>query len=298
MDYEKKVSIMHSRRMICGSLFMVAVLLAAPDARAGSIAWDKIIGVDLIKLSPDQKKTVASNLERLANTRGCKGTLAQCLAKGDLTARRHAGFVVRMVQKGKSITMIEKGVQLRKASAYPDETFEIDLLDHPHNGNPKARVVVVEYACFQCPFCAHLAPKIKNLKKRFGQKVVHYYKFFPVRSHPRGVPTALAGLAAFRQNRFWQMYDLMFENRADLDDPDLLQYAQKSGIDIPAFQAAIKDPKSMRYIEKDKLEGMRFGVDGTPTFFINGKMYQGLADYAEIIDRIAEEIEIVEGLIL
>ncbi len=283
------------KHAILTATFAVALLGALGNARADAIAWDKILGVKVKKLSAEQKARIEKNLKRINNTRGCKGTLANCLAKGDMTARRHAGFVARMVRKNKDDKTIEQGVKARAESAFPEETFNIDLTDHPYKGNPKAKVVIVEYACFECPFCAHLAPKLKNLHQKFGNKVVHYYKFYPVRSHKRGVPAALAGLAAHRQGRFWQMHDLMYQNRADLGDDDLTTYAQKSGLDIPRFKAAIKDTKAMRQIERDKLEGMRFGIEGTPTFFINGKMFIGQQDYEEILDRIAEEVDIVEG---
>lgn len=277
---------------------VMALLLSAPHLLgAEEVDWTKIIGLEKVKLSAEQKTRVNDNLNKLSNTRGCQGTLAQCVNQGDMTARRHAGFVARMVKKGKSDSEISEGIKNRKESAFPEETFKIDLADHPFSGDPNAKVVIVEYACFQCPFCAHLAPQLKKLKSIFGDKVVHYYKFFPVRSHEKGVPTALAGLAAHRQGKFWPMYEMMFENRANLDDDDILGYAKRVGLDMEKFQAATKDPASMRYIEKDKLEGMRLGVEGTPTFFINGKEYKSVNEIDEIVDRLGEELDIVDGRI-
>jgi protein-disulfide isomerase len=275
------------------------VALAAATSSAGSpeLPWDKIIGADARTLDAAQKDRVASILAGAQNTRGCKGTIAACLASGDQTARRHAGFVARMVRKGKADDAILQGLKDRAASAFPSEVMAIDVGDHPLNGNPKAKVVLVEFACFECPFCAHLAPKLATLKQRFGDKVAHYYKFFPVRSHSRGVPSALAGLAAFRQGKFWQMAELMFAGRADLADGDLLGYASQAGLDVARYKADIADPASMKYIEKDKLEGMRLGVDGTPTFFVNGKQFLGQPDFDELADRLGEEIDIVEGRI-
>jgi protein-disulfide isomerase len=276
---------------------MAATLLAAGQAHAEDIAWDKVIGADTAKLDDAQRTRVAQNLARLQNTRGCRGTLAACLAEGDQTARRHAGFVVRMVRKKKPDDAIAAGIKQRADSAFPEETFEIDLAGHPSVGARGAKVVIVEYACFQCPYCAHLAPKLKKLQKEFGGKVAHYYKFFPVRSHDRGVATALAGLAAMRQDRFWEMYSLMYANRSDLDDDDLLRYAKDLKLDLVKFEKDLKDPALMKFIEKDKLEGMRLGVEGTPTFFVNGKLFEGASDYEEVVDRLGEELDIVEGRI-
>ncbi len=100
-----------------------------------------------------------------------------------------------------------------------------------------------------------------------------------------------------RQGKFWPMSDTMFENRTKLEDADLLKYAKKIGLDIDKYNAAIKDSAAMRYVEKDKLEGMRFGVEGTPSFFVNGKQYVGAADFTEILDRVDEELDIAEGRI-
>jgi protein-disulfide isomerase len=276
------------------------VALAASTSTAGSpatVAWDKIIGADPGTLDAAQRGRVESILGTAANTRGCTGTLASCLAAGDQTARRHAGFVARMVRKGKADDAIATGIADRAKSAFPDEIMKIDVADHPLNGAAGAKVSLVEFACFECPFCAHLSPQLATLKQKFGDKVAHYYKFFPVRSHNRGVPSALAGLAAHRQGKFWKMAELMFANRADLTDEDILGYAERAGLDVARFKADIADAASMKYIEKDKLDGMRLGVEGTPTFFVNGKLYRGLADFDELADRIGEEIDILEGRI-
>jgi protein-disulfide isomerase len=286
------------RRRFAFALFGLAALAAAAaGAGTAEIAWGKIIGADPNALDAAQKEKVAQLLAGIQNTRGCQGTLATCLASGDQTARRHAGFVARMVRKAKDDAAIRQGISDRAASAFPSEIQKIDVADHPRSGNPNAPVVLVEFACFECPFCAHLAPQLEGLEARFGDKVAHYYKFFPVRSHPRGVQAALAGLAAHRQGKFWKMARLLFANRADLEDADLADYAERAGLDLAKYKADIADPASMKVIEKDKLEGMRLGVEGTPTFFVNGKLFHGQADFEEIADRLGEELDIVEGRI-
>ena len=276
----------------------VVLATAVPRADAGDVAWDKAIGADAGKLNDIQRSRAAALLKKIQNTRGCEGTLTKCLAAGDRTAARHAGYVIRQVRREKPDGFIERHIELRHRSAFPDETYDIDLADHPRRGSAGAAVEVVEYACFQCPFCADLAPKMKRrFKKEFGDKVAHYYKFFPVRSHEHGVSSALAGLAAHRQGEFWKLYDILYAHRHDLGDDELRDYAEEAGLDMERFEKDIEDPAAMRFIEKDKLEGMRFGVEGTPTFFVNGKLYRGQNDIAELLDRIGEELDILEGRI-
>ncbi len=279
---------------------LIAILsaLAAAPANAADISWDKAIGAPVAKMNSAQRTRAEALLGRIANTRGCQGTLAACLAQGDQTARRHAGYVVRMVRKEKSDSFIETGIKNRAKSAFPSEILKPDIATHPRRGPADAPVQLVEYACFQCPFCAHLAEVMEaRLRKEFGQKVTHVYKFFPVRSHSRGVPTALAGVAAHRQGKFWKTYDLLFAHRTKLEDEDLLSYARQAGLDMAKYEADIEDPAVMKLIEKDKLEGMRYGVEGTPTFLVNGKLYLGQNDVDEIIDRLGEELDIIEGRI-
>ena len=284
--------------LLTAPLFLGAILPASGYADAGmDIQWKAVIGADVNKLTADQKSRVEKNLTTLKNTHGCEGTLAACMAQKDRTAQRHAGFVVRAVQKGKEDAYIAKYLALRHVSVHPASLAQIDLSDSPERGPADAPITLVTFECFQCPFCAHLEPKMKGVEAKFKDKIKEYFKFFPVRSHPRGVPSALAALAAHKQGLFWPMQAKMFANRANLDDSDIDNYAKSIGVNLEKFKKDIKDPSLMKAVEKDKLEGMRYGVDGTPTFFINGKRYQASYDIFEIEDRIAEELDIIEGRI-
>jgi protein-disulfide isomerase len=279
-------------------LIAALVALATAPAGAADIAWDKAINAPVSRMNAAQRTRAEALVNRIQNTRGCRGTLAACLAEGDQTARRHAGFVVRMVRKEKTDSFIERGIKDRAGSAFPTELLKPDIAAHPRRGPADAPVQLVEYACFQCPFCAHLADVLEaRLRKELGQQVAHVYKFFPVRSHSRGVQSALAGVAAHRQGLFWKMYDLMYANRTKLEDADLRSHAGKAGLDLARYDADIGDPAAMKLIEQDKLEGMRYGVEGTPTFLVNGKLYLGQNDVEEIIDRLGEELDILEGRI-
>jgi protein-disulfide isomerase len=262
-----------------------------------SLHWDQLVGIETSTLSKSDQQRVQHLCDTITNTYGCKSSITACVAKGDMTARRHAGFIARMVKKGKDDGYIKKHIALRYDAVHPKEKAHIDLANHPPRGNPNAKVVLVEFACFQCPFCAHLAPDLKVLSRKYGDKLVQYYKFFPVRSHPEGVPAAIAAMAAHKQGKFWQMYQILFENRANLKTEDQKKYAKRIGLDVAQWKKDMASPDVMSVVEKDKLEGMRLGVNGTPTFFINGKRYDGVHDLAELDDRIAEELDILEGRI-
>lgn len=261
------------------------------------LPWNLLFGVKKSDLSEKEQKHVERLCSSIQNTYGCTGSIYVCASKGDITARRHAGFIARMVKKGKDDAKITQYIASRHKSVHEQKVSKIDLTNHPGKGNTDAKVVVVEYACFQCPFCAYLAPKLDDLQKKYANKIVQYYKFFPVRSHKEGVPAAIAAMAAHKQGKFWPMYTLLYENRSDLQPDDLERYAKLVGLDINQWKKDISSPEVLKIIETDKLEGMRNGVNGTPTFFINGKRYDGVHTITEIEDRIAEEIDIIEGRI-
>ena len=122
---------------------------ATAQEGAVEVAWDKVIGITSSSLSAAHKARVKEIINSVDNTRGCKDKIAACLQAGDQTARRHAGYVARMVQKNKTDDQIKRGIADRHESAFPEETFDIDVNDHPRKGNAGAKVVLVEYACFE-----------------------------------------------------------------------------------------------------------------------------------------------------
>jgi protein-disulfide isomerase len=282
------------RKLLLTTLFLLLPHVSKAETK---LQWNQLIGIQKSSLSNEERQRIQTICDTTQNPYGCKGSIAECVAKGDLTARRHAGFVARMVKKGKDEKAVREYIKKRHQSVHGQKSVKLDLVAHPRKGSPDAKVVLVEFACFQCPFCAHLAPKLDALGKKYGNKLVQYFKFFPVRSHPEGVPAALAALAAHKQGKFWPMYKLLFENRADLKPEDLARYARQVGLDIEKWKKDMSSPDVLKTIENDKLEGMRIGVDGTPTFFINGKRYEGVHNIAELDDRIAEELDILEGRI-
>lgn len=157
---------------------------------------------------------------------------------------------------------------------------EPDELDHVR-GSAQAPLVI-EYADFECPFCAALSAR---LARRAVRRV---FRHFPIKSaHPRAWPTACAAEAAGLQGRFWEMHDLLFANQRQLDRPSLEGYAKQLGLDEARFKAALDSGKFDGQLTADMSEGMRVGAGGTPTFFINGRPLVGalpIDQFRRIID--------------
>ena len=143
-------------------------------------------------------------------------------------------------------------------------------------GNQNAIIELVEYGDYQCPHCGHAYPIIKNMQKELGNKIKFIFRNFPLSEiHPNAMNAAVAAEVASAQNKFWEMHDIIFENQDFLSDVNLVKYAAKLGLNIEQFKADFEKPKYLKKVEADFESGIRSGVNGTPSFFINGEKFDG-----------------------
>ena len=261
--------------------------------------WNLIIGADPSKLDSKGKALAKKLINKEYCYYGCNARLIKCLKKNPPSkfARRIAGIIVRYVLKGYNEKEIHEILERRALSANPIKLAKIDLNgEFPTLGSKDAIVTIVEYLDFECPFCKIISPILERLVEEFHPKVRLVIKYFPIRSHKRTIPAGLAAWAAFRQGKFWEYHDILYENFMKNSDEELLRYAKELGLDLKKFKKDMADPKIKESFAKSKLEGLRNGVEGTPTIFINNKKYIAHKDYIELKDRIEEEIDIVEGV--
>jgi protein-disulfide isomerase len=142
-------------------------------------------------------------------------------------------------------------------------------------GNPNASIVLVEYGDLQCPHCGRAFPIIRQIKQDMKESIKFVFRHFPLtKIHPQAKPAALATEAAARQNRFWQMHDMIFENQKRLTNTALIEYATALELDLDRFQTDLKDELLHKKVDSDFMSGLRSGVNATPSFFINGQRYQ------------------------
>lgn len=141
-------------------------------------------------------------------------------------------------------------------------------------GSEYAPVELVEYGDYQCPYCGQAYPIVKQIQEELGDELKFVFRNFPLAElHPQAKMAAVAAEAAARQGKFWSMHDIIFENQHNLLDTDLVRYAKTLGLDLAKFKDDINDPALMDKVESDFESGVRSGVNGTPTFFINGHKY-------------------------
>ncbi len=147
------------------------------------------------------------------------------------------------------------------------------------------------FSDFQCPYCGQLALPIRELwtKVDDGKSVVVKFKNFPLPFHANAQLAAQAALAAGEQGKFWEMHDVLFANQKALQRPDLLRYAESLHLDMVRFQKDLDSEAIKKRIEADRAEGVKLGVTGTPTFFINGKKYTGTRTYEQLAKLVKDE---------
>jgi len=135
-------------------------------------------------------------------------------------------------------------------------------------------VTLVEYGDFECPHCGRAYPIVKAIQKAMGPRLRFAFRNFPLReSHPHAQQAAEAAEAAGAQGKFWEMHDRLFERQFALDDEYLVEYATDLGLDAQRFEKELAAGLYAPRVREDFRSGVRSGVNGTPTFFIDGVRY-------------------------
>jgi protein-disulfide isomerase len=151
----------------------------------------------------------------------------------------------------------------------------LDLSRAPVRGQPQAAVTIIEFSDLQCPFCASVTPTLLELMKQYPDQVRWVFKNFPLDFHADSPLAHTAALAAERQGKFWEMHDLIFANQRNLKRDNLLAEARSLNLDMDRFTADLDSADIGKQLAADKKEGEGLGINGTPSFFINGKPLSG-----------------------
>src|SRR5438034_5612692 len=173
---------------------------------------------------------------------------------------------------------------------------KMDLKNQPERGPKDAKVTIVEYSDFQCPFCARVYTTLENdVLKDYGDKVRFVFKNFPLTAiHPWAGDAALAAECAFQQgnDKFWTMYNGLFSKQGEITKDNLKdeasEIAKDGGLDVPKFQECFDGKKSQDAVDADVQEAGALGVNSTPMFFVNGRRLSGALapnDFKQAIDR-------------
>jgi protein-disulfide isomerase len=161
--------------------------------------------------------------------------------------------------------------------------------DDHQQGPSDAPVTLVEYGDYECPSCGAAYPVVKQLQRRLGDDLRFVFRDFPLTQiHPHAEAAAEAANSAGDQGAFWDYHDLLFENQEALTRRDLIRYARELKLDLDQFTEELEDHTNLDRVRQDFESGIESGVNGTPTFFINGTRYDGPAEFEEMLAALNE----------
>jgi protein-disulfide isomerase len=171
-------------------------------------------------------------------------------------------------------------------------TLKVAVTAQDHSQGPEdAPVTMVEYGDYECPHCGRAYPIVKTVQKHFGAKLRFVFRNFPLTEiHPNAEAAAESAEFAGAHGKFWEMHDAIFENQRHLSDDTLLKLAQELGLSSDGLAKALDDAQFEPRVQADFGGGVRSGVNGTPTFFINGHRHDGPFDYEDLVAAIDSAI--------
>jgi protein-disulfide isomerase len=173
-------------------------------------------------------------------------------------------------------------------SSSPKLKIPVSKEDHSQ-GPDNAPLVLVEYGDYQCPHCGHAFPIVKRLQKALGEKLKFVFRNFPLSEvHPDALNAAKVAEASALQGKFWEMHDALFENQENLDVESLGDYAAELKLDVEKLNDDVGKASVENRVETDFEGGVRSGVNGTPTFFVNGVRYDGDWEYGPFLNALKE----------
>ena len=167
-------------------------------------------------------------------------------------------------------------------------TLQVPVEPNDHSlGAADAPITLVEYGDFECPYCRSAEPVVKSIMARLDGQVRLVFRHFPLAAvHPHAETAAETAELAAEHQRFWPMHDRLFEHQDALENADLVRHLAAVGIPVSEAPRALIGHEFARLVRRQFLGGVRSGVNGTPTFFINGARHDGASDEASLLDAI------------
>jgi protein-disulfide isomerase len=259
-------------------LLFGSLVLAADDWQTAT----NLPGIDLSGLSATQKASVLRVMRAQGCSCGCDMRMAECRVKdpGCGYSKGMAAVVIESIKAGKSEQEAFDAAKASKWGHVPEPKLLDDPVTIPVSGSPvlgpaNAKITLVEFSDFQCPYCILAVPQIQAVMKAYPTQTKLIFKQFPLEIHSRAFLAASAALAANKQGKFWPMHDAMFAHHDELSRETFVKLAQQMGMDVARFEKDMASDEVKKAVEKDVDDGERAGVQGTPTIFINGQRYNG-----------------------
>jgi protein-disulfide isomerase len=237
----------------------------------------------------ESARSVCTDLvERLCNDIG-KDT-ETCKMVRDKTASFPTSRCKEMAGNYEAVVEQLKEMEKQNAPISPELAAKQAGGDGPAFGPPDAKVAIVEYSDFECPYCSKAAEAVTKLKKKYGKSVRFVFRQFPLSFHQNAKLAAEASLAAHAQGKFWEYHDRLFANQRELDRASLERYATEVGLDMAKFKKALDDHVYAKAVEADMKLGEELGVSGTPTMIIGTQRAENPSDFEALSKAIDAQL--------
>jgi protein-disulfide isomerase len=284
---------------LLGALTLGAQTPSHATAATGADAWktsETLGDVDLSSLTPVQKKAALKILREEDCSCQCGMKTAECIMKDTNCSysRTIAKIAIQGVKDGKSLMEISKLMDASPKAHRPkvlEAPVAIAVDGAPVRGPADARVTLVEFSDFECPYCSAAVKQVDTIMAAYPKDIKLIYKQFPLSMHPHAQMAAEASLAAREQGKFWEMYDVLFKNYRRLSSDNIMSWAKEIGLDTEKFKADLESGKYKAVVKKDLADGEAAGVYGTPAFYINGKQYNGEVTLAALKPILTAELK-------
>ena len=282
-------------RFVAG-LILIALSLSAQTWNTKTDLPDVTWGA----ATPVQKQRGLKVLRALDCTCGCNLKLAQCRVEDPSCSQSKmlANLVAKTAAGDRSeseMTRLVANTDLAKRATMRNrvlwDAVEIPTKGVPSKGPENARVTIVEYSDFQCPYCTTAVGNLNALMKMYPNDVRLVFKQFPLDNHSNARLAAAASLAAHEQGKFWPLHDKFYQNTRGLSRGNIMLWAKEQGLDMTKFTADLDSARIKELVSKELAEGEKFGVEGTPTIYINGKKYNAGIDPQNLKPIIDEELK-------
>jgi protein-disulfide isomerase len=282
--------------------FLTALTIVPVPAQAPT--WEnatQLDGVDMSGLSAAQQKLVLEITRSEGCTCGCGMKVAECRVKDPACSysKGMAAMVVKGVKEGKPAAEV-RGILAKLPRREPPKILEdpvqISITGAPAKGAQNPKLTIVEFSDFQCPYCSVAVLQADAVLKMYPNDVRLVFKQFPLDElHPQARFAAEASLAAHAQGKFWEMHDKLFANGRRLSRESIVALAASIGLDMKRFTADLDSGKYKKAVQDDLAEGVSIGIQGTPSFYLNGRKYNGPFDTGTLKPLIDQELKAASG---
>jgi protein-disulfide isomerase len=168
----------------------------------------------------------------------------------------------------------------------------VNLEGAPVKGLANAKITIVEFSDFECPYCSRVVPTLSDLFKEYPGQIKLVFKNNPLPMHPRAIPAAKAFLSAGEQGKYWEMHDKLFAEQKDLSDANIFKIAQQLKLNMDQFKKSYLSNKWDARIQAEQKQAQELGMGGTPSFLVNGVSLYGARpkeQFKELIEALLKE---------